>query len=535
MIRLQLEGENKMKKWITIFIGAAVVIAGFLYYQNTQAQQQASTEYQTEAVSRGTLTAIVGATGTVRSSQSAWLTWDTSGSVAQVNAFLGMEAQSGEVLASLEQTSLSQSVILAQADLVSAQQALDELYNTDLQQAQALQAVEDAQTALEELNDPEVKIAEALLILVNAQEALSEAESDRLSLDHARADDLTIEEAETDYLIAKEDYKEALKAFNEIAHKAQTNPERVLALQNLVAAEDKMDIALATYNWLLLPATEGDIAQADADLALAQANLGAAQSEYDRLIGGPTASEFALAEAKLTDAQKNYEDILDGPNADEIAVAEARIAATQATLAQIAIVAPFDGEVTAVKALTGDQVSAGTQAIRLDDLSPLLVDVEISEVDINQVQAGQSVELTFDAIVGGEYQGTVIEVSPVGEVNQGVVTFIVTVELLNADEQVKPGMTSAVSIITSTLENVLVVPSRAIRTVNDELAVYIMKNGVPTPVIITLGASADSLSEVLTGEVGEGDLLVLNPPSTTSFGPENGDGGGGGLLFGGGG
>ena len=93
-----------MKKWITPLIIVLVLAAAFFFYQQSRAQAQSATTYQTQPVSRGTLTAIVGATGTVRSNQSAWLTWDTSRTVEQVDAFLGKSVTTGEVLASLAQT-----------------------------------------------------------------------------------------------------------------------------------------------------------------------------------------------------------------------------------------------------------------------------------------------------------------------------------------------------------------------------------------------------------------------------------------------
>ncbi|GAB4577815.1 MAG: hypothetical protein Fur0022_05470 [Anaerolineales bacterium] len=520
-----------MKKWITPLIILLGLAAAFFFYRQSQAQQQTATTYQTQPVSRGALTAVVGATGTVRSNQSAWLTWDTSGTVGQVDAFVGMNVTKGDILASLEQTSLAQSVILAQADLVSAQQNLDALYDTELQLAQALQAVEEAQQALDDLLNPELQQAQALQAIADAEKAVDDARRNLAYL-QSPASQADIDAQKAQVILAEDALERAKDNYAPYENKPEDNLIRANLLAKLSAAQEAYDTAVRTLNGLLADTADPvDLAVAEAELVTAQANLAQAQRDYEAIKDGPSPAEVALAEAKLADAQENYADLLDGPDPDEIAAAEARVAAAQATLAQIALTAPFDGEITAVKALPGDQVSPGTQAFRLDDLSRLLVDVEISEVDINQIKVGQAVELTFDAIIGSEYEGTVIEISPVGEEVQGVVNFLVTVELLNPDEQVKPGMTAAVSIITSTLENVLVVPSRAVRTVDGELVVYVLENGLPTPITITLGASYESMSEVLTGDLSEGDLLVLNPPSEPlQIGPGN-DGGG---PFGGG-
>ena len=79
------------------------------------------------------------------------------------------------------------------------------------------------------------------------------------------------------------------------------------------------------------------------------------------------------------------------------------------------------------------------------------------------------------------------------------------------------------------LTDVLLVPNRAVRLVDSQRVVYVLRNGLPTEIKITLGASSDTVSEVTSGDLKEGDQIILNPPSTLITGP-----GMGGGLFGGG-
>jgi HlyD family secretion protein len=160
----------------------------------------------------------------------------------------------------------------------------------------------------------------------------------------------------------------------------------------------------------------------------------------------------------------------------------------------------------------------------VDDLSRLLVDVEVSEVDINQIAEGQPVTMSFDAIPGVEYHGTVVEVDLVGSNVGGVVNFTIVVEIGDPDEQVRPGMTAAVNIVTSEIENALLVPNRAVRVVEGKRVVYILEDdGTMTPVPVELGASSDLYSEVIGGDVQAGDTIILNPPATlTQSGPFGG-------------
>jgi HlyD family secretion protein len=154
----------------------------------------------------------------------------------------------------------------------------------------------------------------------------------------------------------------------------------------------------------------------------------------------------------------------------------------------------------------------GVTAFRVDDLSSLLVDVDISEVDINRVEVGQQVSLTFDAILSKAYEGEVVEVSPVGTLVQGLVNFKVTIRLVDPDELVKPGMTAAVNIVVDELDDVLLVPNRAVRVDDGERFVYMLVDGQLERVPIQLGASSDRYSAVVSGDLDAGDEVVLNPP-----------------------
>jgi HlyD family secretion protein len=203
--------------------------------------------------------------------------------------------------------------------------------------------------------------------------------------------------------------------------------------------------------------------------------------------------------------------------------------AAQATLKAAQIAAPFGGIVTEADPLPGDQVTAGTTAFRLDDLSSLYVDVEVSEVDINSVSVGQQADLSFDAILNKSYHGEVVEVSNVGTTVNGIVNFTVTVQLTDPDSFVKPGMTAAVNIVVKELKDVVLVPNRAVRTANGNRVIYLLKNSVPVETTIQLGASSDTMSVLGGGDIQEGDTIILNPPTQFQGGP-----GGGGGPFGGG-
>ena len=174
----------------------------------------------------------------------------------------------------------------------------------------------------------------------------------------------------------------------------------------------------------------------------AQAALASAKAQLAQLQDGPRPEEVAAAEANLRAAQAQVSAAAANRDQLEGGVGDSEIAAAEATVNQAFIKAPFDGVITMVDVKPGDQTNPGTIAFRVDDLSRLLVDLEVSEVDINQIKEGQEVTMSFDAILAKEYHGEVVDVALVGNNIAGVVNFTVTIELLDADEEVRPGMTS---------------------------------------------------------------------------------------------
>jgi len=460
-----------LKKYRVVLILLLVAVIGVaVVWVRRNNSANAESLYQTTNIERGTLTATIGATGTVRAKQTAVLIWQAAGTVDTINVKVGDNVPSGFVMAFLSKTSLPQSIIMAEADLVNAQKSLDDLLNSNAALAKAAQD------------------------LAIAKQAVEDAQKDVDKLKYRRASDDLIDQTQAEIDLANKKITYAEDAYKLVKNRPEGDSLRAQALLNLTNARLERDQKQATLDWYLGTPSELDAEKYRAALALAQAQEADAQREYDRLSAG---------------------------NVSEITAAQARIDAAQATLNLARVIAPFAGIVTESYPLPGDQVGAGATAFRIDDLSSLLVDVEVSEVDINNVAVGQSVQLSFDAILGKQYNGKVVEVAQTGTVSAGVVSFKVTVELTDADSLVKPGMTAAVNITVKELNDVLLVPNRAVRLSDGERVVYLLKDNMPVKTSIRLGSSSDTMSVLVAGDVQEGDEVILNPP-TEFFGPGGG-------------
>jgi HlyD family secretion protein len=106
-----------------------------------------------------------------------------------------------------------------------------------------------------------------------------------------------------------------------------------------------------------------------------------------------------------------------------------------------------------------------------------------------------------------------VEVGQAGDTVQGVVSFVVTVELTDVDELVKPGMTAAVNVVIEEQSDVVLIPNRAVRLVDAERVVYVLVDGQSVQVKVQLGSTDGINSVLIKGDIKEGDPIILNPPS----------------------
>ncbi len=473
------------KKWIWI-LGIAVVVVGaavVFVLPRLQTSSGSTTTYNTQAVTKGSLTATVGANGNVYPKQAISLTWQTSGIVSKVNVTKGQKVQKGDVLAELDSTSLPESVLSAATDLNSAQKSLDDLLNSNSARA------------------------EAQLALLNAEQTLVDAQKTAQSKLYQRASQTQVDAAKASLIQAQAALDQASAAYNNVKNSAD-EMMYASALSRFAAAQSTFDSAQLSYQYVqALPDTLSvQIVNADVDVA---------QAVYD-------------------DAKRAWVRVKDGPDPNDVAAAQAKVDIAQATLDESKVIAPIAGTITAIDTTAGDLVSASTAAIELDDMDHLYVDISVSEVDISAIKEGQPAEITFDAIADKTYTAKVIDIANTGSSSSGSVNFNVTLQITNADSAIKPGMTATATVTTKNKTDILLVPSSAIRTLNNQSIVYIqMTDGNLRPVMITTGDTDSTNSEVTGGTLQEGDLLVTNPPSSTTALTSQRQGGLFGGLFGG--
>jgi HlyD family secretion protein len=219
---------------------------------------------------------------------------------------------------------------------------------------------------------------------------------------------------------------------------------------------------------------EARVAQAEANLVSARANvekadaaLEDARQKYER--AKQLSAEQLLPASDLETAQANYESARAGVRSAKAAVSQAAASVNQARvdLGHTVIRAPIDGVVVARNVDVGQTVAASLQApvlfVIANDLTRIQVKTAVSEADVGRVHAGQEVSFRVDAYPDDVFRGRVQQVRLQPTVEQNVVTYSAIIGADNPAQRLLPGMTATVSVVVEERQDVLVVPSAALR------------------------------------------------------------------------
>ena len=275
---------------------------------------------------------------------------------------------------------------------------------------------------------------------------------------------------------------------------------------------------------------EAQVNQARANLFSAKANLEKAQAtlvdaERSMNRNKELFAKNLIARSDLDTAETNNETAK-----ASVSAAKSQVAQTEATLSlaetnyyYTKIVSPVDGIVVSRNVDVGQTVAASFQTPTLfsiaQDLTKMQIDTNVAEADIGKVNVGQNVEFTVDAYSETTFKGKVWQVRNAPITVQNVVTYDVVIQVANPDLKLKPGMTANVSIIVSIKKDVLKIPNPALRFKPAEKskavaqqkgsAVWILEQDKPKRMPISTGISDGNYTELVSGEIKEGQELIV--------------------------
>jgi HlyD family secretion protein len=326
------------------------------------------------------------------------IAFNANGTVSEVLVSEGEQVTEGQIIARLENSEAKQAeVASAEEAFLQAQQAFDSAQAVALGKlADANEAVRKAQYDLDYLDIPtdlrDMGTIEALIFTA------ANLEDARVKFEPYRYLELQLE--------------------NQLARE---NPNKDQVYRSTAKIYKKqLDDAWADYNraikWTTL----------EANLESAKAELAQAQKEYDMLSNGSSGDEKALAEAQFEAARAN-------------------LAAARAALADVELLAPFDGTVAGLNVKSGETVTPGQIAVSVADFSGWTVKTtDLTELDVVKLSEGQAVSITLDAIPDANLDGVVQTIGQNYAEQQGDVVYEVTVKLTESLPNMRWGMTAVV-------------------------------------------------------------------------------------------
>ena len=294
-----------------------------------------------------------------------------------------------------------------------------------------------------------------------------------------------------------------------------------------------------------LAAAKAKVLTAEATIQETASKLGQLRKMWE-LSGGKTPSQFDLDAAAAAAARAKA----DKASAEAgVAEVQAKLNMTQTDLGKAEILSPVNGIVLARSVEPGQTVAASFSAPVLfklaEDLTKMELQVDVDEADIGQVKEGQQAKFTVDAYPERKFAAVIRQVRFASTVNNGVVTYKTVLMVDNSDLALRPGMTATAEIAVQKAENALIVPTAALRfspqaqdkpeqkkgSFLDSLMIRprfsgggkrpakpdgkgpqqvwtLGRDGQPQAVPVKTGLSDGSSTQILEGELKEGDAII---------------------------
>lgn len=437
---------------IAPFIVLVIIVAVAIWYFWDEADQQEI----------GPLSA----SGTIETNE-VNLTSERGGKVVLVNADEGDAVGAGQVLVKFDDQLLQAQLEQAEASLLQAQANYD-LVASGLPVEQQQFAVStaklellSAQQALDDLyQNSEIMGALALQEIAQADKAIDQA-TKRIDSLNSPADEADINDAKAGVVLARDQLDKAQDKFAPYEKKKEDNVIRATLLRRVAEAQNYYDKTVTRLNNITGSANEIELALAGADLAMAQAQKGDAEYRYASLVDGPDPDDVAMAEARLETAEANLEAALADPSLEQLAVAQAQIDSAEAAikvlesqLEKLTLSSMIDGIVLERSIEPGEVALPGTPLFTLAELDDLTITVYVPEDRYGEIMLGQSALVTVDSFPGEAFPALVVHIADQAEYTprnvqtqegRRTTVFAIKLNIETSEGKLKPGMPADVS------------------------------------------------------------------------------------------
>ncbi len=504
-------------KWYSTAILIGIIIIGYYSYRALFVPA-AVPQYTLSPVRIGSIIQTVTGSGQVSSSNQTDVKSQVSGTIESIKVSVGQHVQKGDLLATIDSTTAS-------LDLANARIAYAKLTQpaklADMSNAtnNLTKAYNDGFGAVSTTFIDLSSITSGMKDLLYGQGAfLSDQNSSHLTVTGLRYRN----EASANYDIAANQYAVVINEYKNLSRTSATS-----SIEQLVANTYSLTKNIATalqntqnaINFIITSQPE----YYPKDSVTANANI----ATWSNQINSDLASILS-AQNSISSSKNTLDTLVTGADALDVQSQALSLQQKQQAYNNYFIRAPFDGTVGRIPVNIYDQAS-GSSVIATIVGDQKISNISLNEVDAAKVQAGQNVNITFDAIDGLAATGTVSSVDQVGTVTSGVVSYGVKIIIGTSDARIKPGMSINTSIITKQIDGVTIIPSGAIKTSGNihyvetlslptsnattssstrsfgsrtggtGKGITLSTAAIPTQIIVTIGDADDANTEIIDG------------------------------------
>lgn len=481
------------KKWIFIGTAALIVLSacgGYFFLKPSRSEEE---KPRTEIVRSAPFIVKIRETGKLEPLISVNVKSNVEGEIARIFVREGEKVQQGDALIKLDDERIREEQIQANANLEAAKAQLDQSKQsvelTRIRQNAQLKSAEDGasiakasldaakKSTIQQIRSAELELANARAYLDQDLIALNQARiterQSHLSLSRAKSrlasTRVNLTNAESELTRSKELYEKkyiSLSALeNAQAAEASARTTYEQTEQDVSAAEESVKSAAES-----IASRETGIASRREAIRVQEANLETLK-ESRKAIEYQAELQLQTAETELKRVRdsaeaevKNSESALAIANANYIR-AESGLKNAEERLEWTEITAPLAGSIIALVVEEGEIVQSGRSAfaqgpaiMTIADLSQMVINTYINEVDIPRIQVDQKAEIHLGAYPERVFEGRVKEISPQGIPLENVTKFEVVIEALGSPEELKPGMNADVDIIVADRQDVTQLP-----------------------------------------------------------------------------
>ena len=521
----------KAHKIISVIILLVILFAGYKVY-GYLTDISGETRYVISAVEKGTIVSVISGTGQVSAANQLAITSKVSGDLLYLGVKSGQKVSAGTLIAQIEAQDAQDSLETAQIALAKLKEPADELTLLQAENA-VISAIESRDKAYSDaFNTLDAAFLDFATVLPGLDSLFNNYNvsayfSNESSLSYTAKS--YRQTASASYYRAKTAYDKNLVDYRMANRTSASSTIKSLVDETYQTAKLVAQASKETKTALSFIIDQIDTSDQTSVMTTDLANVSTWLSDENSDVTSLSSAYNNINSTTRTvvDKQESLVDLQEGPDALDLRSQELTVEQKQRALNDYYIRVPFAGTIAKLDVKKNDEISNGSAIATLITDSKL-ADISLNEVDVSKVAVGQKVTLTFDAIENLTISGLVSSVDQVGTVSSGVVNYDVQISFDTQDKRVLPGMSVNASIATAVRQDVLVVPSGAVKISGDNSYVDMFDQGLsvtnsqgtmstiaPSQQVVTVGLSDDTSTEIVSG-LKEGDKIVTKTiaPST---------------------